>query len=234
MCQGIERCDLSNLGAVGDIFGGVNALFAALALGAAAYSADSTRKAYQEERQRNHDVEYVSQVRMSYEWAYNALTDDGGKMPPRPDRLNWLTAARHLVRAESIAKQVESVAYRAILEEHTEYWRLQFYRALNMTANTAVDYLKRPVDETGVKVGLGVDLDSAMIVSRFMSWKEEVIDPLTTVDRATLEAFTRGQSGGIFFGLNRHLDQIADGKRACEATLYQDTCLEAKLKELDS
>lgn len=64
-------------------------------------------------------------------WLYNALTDSGENVPPRADRLNWLTSARHILRAKRIQFQITYPTYITIADEMEEYWRHKFYLTLS-------------------------------------------------------------------------------------------------------
>ena len=221
ICPGEEN-NCAVYGQVGDIFGGVNALFQALALAAVAIGVDVARRAYLSERQRDHDAKFVEQARLSYEWAYNALTGSDDSMPPKASRLNWLVAARHLLRAEKIAKQIESPAYKAVLDEHTEFWRHQFYTALDLSFADSFNYFVGDDNEDrfGVKHGLGVHVGSAMVICKFSTWDDDVVDPISMLNHEELKAFTRKKVGGIFKGLNRYLDHLDDqARRKAEVTV---------------
>lgn len=62
------------MGQVGDLFGGVNALFAGLALAGLVISIEASRRANAREREWEKDKEFVNQVRATYEWAFLALS----------------------------------------------------------------------------------------------------------------------------------------------------------------
>ena len=68
-------------------------------------------------------------------------------------------------------------------------------------------------DRFGVKRGLGVHIDSAMVICKFSTWNDDVVDPISMLDHEELKAFTRKKMGGIFMGLNRYLDHLDDQAR---------------------
>jgi len=70
-----------------------------------------------DDRERERDKEYLSQFKTSLEWSFNALTADGTELPPKADRLNWLTAARHILRAKKIKAQITHLTYLTIADE---------------------------------------------------------------------------------------------------------------------
>src|SRR5690606_20127266 len=84
----------------------------------------------------------LEQAVKSLERAYEALTDKGQSVsPPAADRLNWLTAARHIVRYRKIkAKIVGAKTHKLLCEEHEEYWRHQFYLCLKDASALPLGY----------------------------------------------------------------------------------------------
>lgn len=69
----IDSVDCARLGQVGDLFGGVNALYAGFAFTGLLVSIELTRRASQDEKKRSLDKELVEQVSKSYEWAFRAI-----------------------------------------------------------------------------------------------------------------------------------------------------------------
>ena len=76
----------------------------------------------EEDRVRDADKELLAQAQKSLEWAYNSLTNNGNDIPPKPERLNWLTSARHILRHSKIAKRIRSDTCRTVHAEHEEFW----------------------------------------------------------------------------------------------------------------
>lgn len=184
-CVGEGDCKrLEKLGQVGDIFGGVNALFAAFALGAVAISTDLARKAYRDENQWRRDEKSVEQVIRSYEWAFNALTDNGAHIPPEPNRLNWLTCSRHILRAQRLAESVNTATLRTIMEEHTEFWRHQFYLALDSNVFSEAGYFF--TGHTLASYPEGIEITSGMVTIDFSNWQAGIADPTKYVNRSKL------------------------------------------------
>lgn len=214
ICSAPQSC--SDLGQVGDIFGGINAFFAALALAAVAYSTYSSRRAFEEEQansrrafeeeqrssreafeeaqlnsrkafeeqqQRIFDVDNLEQIRKSYGWAFQVLDEDGIKGAVENRRLAWLTAARHLLRAERLVKSIQTPVYKTIQNEEEEYWRTKFHRALSDPSLSKVSFFADMT--TGVPIER-VEFSSALVVLAFSVWKEHEADPVDSVNRGEL------------------------------------------------
>lgn len=193
-----SRHSCTELGQIGDLFGGVNALFSAIALGLVALSTGQATRAHADDRQQTRDSEFLSQIERSYEWAYGVLTEDGKHIPPKPDRLNWLTAARHLVRCEKLSKRLESETYLLLSEEIREYWRHRFYSCLSDVARINPPYF------LGTE-GRRIELKSALVVISFSNWDTAHPDPLDDVDESELIDSGRAMAGATGRSLERYL-----------------------------
>lgn len=169
ICADAETCvELERMGQVGDLFGGINAFFAALAFAAVAYSSHLARKVYQSDRQHGQDALYMEQVKASYAWAYSAFTNDK-ETAPLNERESWLTTARHLIRAKQIESYIQSPAYQLIVEEQREYWRRRFSKAIQkieQIPNLMRDYLP------------GLEPTSVKVVINFSHWHDERKDTI--------------------------------------------------------
>jgi hypothetical protein len=168
---------------------------AAIAL-VSAYFGFKTYKAnlqkQEDDRTRDADKELVGQALRSLEWAYSALTDDGATVPPKADRLNWLTCARHLLRHSKLSERIKSETYQLVHAEHEEYWRHKFYLALNHQALLSTRYFtadeRNPWPEN-------IEVSSAMVIVKFSSWPEDKKDPTDEVNRAAM-----AEDGAVFKG----------------------------------
>lgn len=128
---------LSDLGAVGDIFGGVNALFAAMALLASVGALVHTRKTNDQERRLNHDGEFTKQIQNCYQWAFETIREDSGVT------LNagrWSEASLRLLNAELLFEALHSSVYKVIAAEHRRYWRHQFQLLLKDSPGEGVAF----------------------------------------------------------------------------------------------
>lgn len=170
-----QKDDCEYLGQVGDLFGGVNALFAGLAFAGLVLTLEASRKQNAEQRQWEKDEELVNQICSSYQWAHDALeeisqvTTDHGSV-----RRGWLVAARHLLRAEKLVKDIETDVFKTIQQEHEEMWRSRLHRltsdvhSLSIQASTFL----QPV----------IELRSALVVAVFIVGGKDWKDPINEVD----------------------------------------------------
>jgi len=175
ICSSNEAC--AAYGQVGDVFGGINAFFAALGFVGLAISIENTRRSTDEERSRNQDRELLEQVLNSYSWAYDAFVTGSGQFGLEANRLNWLTTARHLVRAQKLAEQIASTTYQTIQRENEEYWRTKFYVQADIEALLHPNFYFELGDQERP-----IDFRSAIVIADFLAWKDDVGDPIDEVD----------------------------------------------------
>lgn len=210
VCKECSANDMQALGQVGDLFGGINALFSALGFGVLSMGTMSAYRTYKDERQWIRDEKYSEQAQRSFEWAYDALTDGGKNVPPLPHRLNWLTSARHILRAQKISQLIGSPEITILLQEHEEYWRHQFFLALEHPQLSQSSYFASPSGvgrSVGRPVGqLGIHEMSALVVVKFSRWKEGAEDPLKQVTKLN---FGDEFNGYPATGLTAHLKNIS-------------------------
>ena len=127
-----------------------------------------------------HDQQILRQAILALERSYQSLTDNGKHIsPPAADRLNWLTAARHLVSYESLSRRIKTPTYRTLCEEHEEFWRHQFYLALDMNKIHHKGYFQRGAPP---ELRPPIEPRSAIIIYSFASWPKGKIDPIDSVD----------------------------------------------------
>lgn len=150
-------------------------------------------KKIRDDKDRERDKEYVSQFQRSLEWSFNSLTDDGRSIPPKADRLNWLTASRHILRAKNIGSQITHPTYKTIAEEVEEYWRHKFYLALSDPALRDWHYF---IDRDKPAWPENIEITSALVIVDFSNWKQGAIDPTDSVDREHLIKHASGVKGG--------------------------------------
>ncbi|MEB2318252.1 MAG: hypothetical protein OZ935_06220 [Pseudomonadota bacterium] len=150
-----------------------SAAFAGIsALGAAAAIYFPWRKSQNQELQ--------AQAVLSLERAFDALTAGGKEIrPPPPDRLNWLTCARHIVRYQSLKGRIRTKLHRLLCEEHEEFWRHQFYLALDSKDLLQTSYYAEvPAPQCRPQI----EPRSALIIHAFAQWSEGKPDPVDSVD----------------------------------------------------
>lgn len=133
-----------------------------------------------------HESELFRQAALTLERAYRSLSNDGKNIRPAlADRLNWLTAARHIQGYKALKSRIKSDLYLLLCEEHEEFWRHQFYVCLdlhNISNSSYYDEIVTPERK------LGIEPRSALIIYSFASWPNSKIDPIASVDiQALLE-----------------------------------------------
>ncbi|KQP21342.1 hypothetical protein [Pseudorhodoferax sp. Leaf265] len=169
-----------------------------------AYNANVRKQ--QEDRVRDADKELVTQARLSLEWAYDALTAEGAQIPPKADRLNWLTCARHLLRHAELAGQITSQTYRTVHAEHEEFWRHRFYLALDDIAlRMGTYYLSGP----GALSAENIEPRSAAVVVAFSAWPAGLKDLTDSVD---VGKTLHGREGGAVRGVRHYLEALDTAK----------------------
>ena len=135
-------------------------------------------------RRDQHDQQLFQQASLSLERAYRALTNDGQQTaPPAPDRLNWLTSARHLLAYKSLKSRLTTPLYHLLCEEHEEFWRHQFYLSLNMhKIHNPGYYDQGPPPELRPQI----EPRSVIIIYSFAAWPKSKVDPIDSVDTKAL------------------------------------------------
>ena len=124
--------------------------------------------------------ELLSQAVLSLERAYRALTDDGAHVtPPLPDRLNWLTCARHIESFKSLKGRLRTTLHQSLCEEHEEFWRHLFYLSLESTRLLPKSYF---AEQRSPALRPGVEPRSAIIIYAFATWPANRTDPIDSVD----------------------------------------------------
>lgn len=136
-----------------------------------------------DDRIREINKELLAQAKQSLQWAYEALTEEGRSIPPSADRLNWLTCARHLLRAQSISKQISGTTYKTVYAEIEEYWRHKFYTALGHESLRNRGYFE---DASNAEWPENIEITSAAVIVNFSTWNKATTDPLDSVVREDL------------------------------------------------
>lgn len=204
LCPTEDAC--SRLGQVGDLFGGVNALFAGLAFAGLLMSIELTRRAASEEHRRAHDKEVFEQLCKCYEWAFMALKGKSlASGPPLADRLAWLNAARHIVRASKLAKEIGTPTFRMLQQENEEYWRFRFYELLNHPSLGRAEYYSVPHPEEN-ELEHNIYLPSAVIIANFLTWNER--DPIEDVDLHAAIESPGFSSSAVGRGVERYMVRL--------------------------
>ena len=123
-----------------------------------------------------HDSEVFKEALLALERAYRSLMQ--GAEPdgrPKPDRLNWLTSARHIESYKSLRDALKTDLHRRLCREHEEHWRHEFYLRISKSRIYQASYY-----ESGP-----IEPRSALVIHGFAAWKNERQDP---IDKLDLEA----------------------------------------------
>jgi hypothetical protein len=119
------------------------------------------------------DKGICEQAIISLERAYGSLTNKKADYSlPTPDRLNWLTSARQIIRFQELKAMLETDLYKLICAEHEEHWKHEFYLSLKVEGFILPDYFKSN----------NIHLKSALVIMNFKQWASNVEDPLDTID----------------------------------------------------
>jgi len=140
-------------------------------------------KKLNDDRIREIDKELLAQSKQSLQWAYDVLTDEGRSIPPPADRLNWLTCARHLLRAQDISKHISGQTYKSVYAEIEEYWRHRFYASLGHESLRSHIYFE---DTKNAEWPENIEITSAAVIVNFAAWSKITVDPLESVAREDL------------------------------------------------
>jgi|GEM_PF-1946855 len=174
-------------------------IVAVIAMGVSAFIAWTAIKTPQRDREsKNH----LDQAILSLQRAHAALTDDGRSEHARPDRVVWLTAARHIETYKVLKKGVTEPSHKVLCEDHEEYWRHRVYLAIDMYA------LRQPgwYDENHAEHKPGLSPPSLLIVYGFASWPEGKDDPIDRADLAGIAASHDVRKGN--HGLKIYLEKF--------------------------
>jgi hypothetical protein len=171
-------------------FAGVSALLAAAAI----YFPSRT----------NESQQTLNQAVISLERAYEVLSGGDTKTrPPAADRLNWLTAARHIERYKALKKSITNKTHLTICEEQEEYWRHKFYTCLDSPDLFHQTYY---MEKLTSPITSGVEPRSALVVHAFAKWPDGRADPIDKVDAASLIRDGKALEGN--YGLRDYLSNI--------------------------
>lgn len=152
------------------VFAGISALVAAYAIYVPARMQASQK--------------LLDQAQLSLERAYEALSSGGRELsPPAPDRLNWLTAARHIQRYKGLKGKLTDETHRTICEEQEEYWRHRIYLCLETPQPVQPTYY---VKRLAPSPKAAIDKTSALIIHAFAKWPDGRPDPLDTANTKEL------------------------------------------------
>lgn len=130
---------------------------------------------------------FLAESIKNLERAFEIFTDKGVNIdPPRNDRLIWLTTARMLLRFNKLRSRITKSEHVDIVDEHEEYWRLQFYKLLD---ENKLNFTKTYFNPSGKPhSGECIARNSMAVIFSFARWKEGTKDPMEEVDDKLLFA----------------------------------------------
>jgi hypothetical protein len=162
-------------------------------------------------RRNTESKNYLDQAVLALERAYAALTEDGANVaPPTPNRLNWLTAARHIESYKKLKARIKLRSLQFVCEDHEEYWRHRFYLALAMHRITDIAYYAG----TGPAGRQPLNTTSLIVVYGFATWPEGKPDMLDQVDEQEILRRCHPRHGN--HALGAYLDQFSRYRDASE------------------
>ncbi|PKO25789.1 MAG: hypothetical protein CVU35_02330 [Betaproteobacteria bacterium HGW-Betaproteobacteria-8] len=126
-----------------------------------------------------HDAEIFKEAVSALIRSYETLTSHGTVIcPPTADRLNWLTAARHIEAFKSLKLRLKTDLYVTLCKENEEYWRHQFYLSLLRHSTYTFAYFNNAE----------IEPRSALVLFSFAAWPKGQPDPIDQINfRALLE-----------------------------------------------
>jgi hypothetical protein len=136
---------------------------------------------------------HLKQALKFIESAYSIFTGEKvGSLPPN-QKLLWQTTARLIVRYEKIKKYITVSKHRVILQEHDEFWRIQFNELLDLHRSSLNTAYFRGEEEPSLAE---INRQSIAIIFDFSSWQDSNYDVLKKVD--DLELLANGAVSGDF------------------------------------
>lgn len=166
----------------------------------------------------------LDQAILSLERAYEALIEGRphDQQRPLPNRLNWLTCARHLQSYKAFKRQIKGSLHKSICEENEEHWRHQFYLCVNREVIHHPEYYA----ENGRDNKPGIDARSALIVHSFATWPKGKKDPIESVDLQNLLDDANPLNANI--GLRFYIEHFAHLRYLTEPTAQRTDIIRSK------
>lgn len=144
-----------------------------------------------------HDAEVFKEAVLALERSYRALMlgKQAGEKP-NADRLNWLTAARHIESYKSLKDSLKTDLYKRLCKEHEEYWRQEYYLCI----------LKEGIYQASYFESGPIEPRSAIVVFAFAAWPKDKSDPIDKLDIEALFDSSNLLAGNI--GLRTYLEKF--------------------------
>lgn len=145
--------------------------------------------------QNTHDAEIFKEAVLALERAYRSLMHDAEDRP-KPDRLNWLTSARHIESYKELRNSLKTSLYRHLCQEHEEHWRHEFYLRVSNDCIYQVSYY-----ESGP-----IEPRSAIVIHGFAAWQNERQDAIDKLDLKALHQESKLLQGN--YGLQKYINKF--------------------------
>lgn len=136
-----------------------------------------------------HDAEVFKESVLALERAFRSLMlnarEDGS---PAPDRLNWLTSARHIESYKSLRNSLKTDLYKKLSQEHEEHWRHEFHIKIIKNQIRHISYF-----EAGP-----IEPRSAIVIYGFSTWqntRQDSIDAVNIENMLQESEFLNGNYG---------------------------------------
>jgi hypothetical protein len=167
----------------------------------------TTVKRHRAEDRNNASKEYLNEAINLIERAYEVFTDKGQNVsPPRNDRLLWFTTARMIVRYNNVKDKITENSHLDIVQEHEEYWRIQFYELLeNNNTSFTVEYFQPSGDKYHHST---ISRKTIPVIFNFSRWHDETQDVLEQIDE--VELLANGAVSLSFFGVEDFIEQYEE------------------------
>ena len=157
---------------------------------------------------------HLNQAIKFIEDAYSIFTSNNVGSLPLNHQLLWQTTARLIIRYEKIKKYVSVDRHRLILQEHDEYWRMQFNELLHIHSYSMdLEYFRGE----NTNHHTGINSQSIAVIFDFSSWRDDNHDVLKQVDNIELlanGAINNNFTGVIdYFGLDQDLIKKLEARK---------------------
>lgn len=145
----------------------------------------------------NHDAEVYREALLALERSYGALVlgAEPGQ-PPKSDRINWLTSARHLESYKELRDSLKTKLYSRLCREHEEHWRHEFYLRL----------LKDRIHQRAYFEAGPIEPRSALVLFGFSAWPHDKTDRIEVLDVEKLFKESPLLQGN--YGLQNYLEKF--------------------------
>ncbi|WP_136066611.1 hypothetical protein [Modicisalibacter radicis] len=148
--------------------------------------------------------QFLEQAILTLSRAYEALSCNGQEIqPPKSNRLNWLTSARHIEQYRRLKQLIVCKEHKLVCEDQEEYWRHRFYECLKTPTPLSPSYYR---DEPKPNGQLGIEPTSAIIIHDFANWPDGKQDPIDLADVDSILKRNQVLKGNI--GLRGYLESF--------------------------